>query len=109
MCASSPGCAAAHVQAPVGRQVAAEDVAVVVSRWTGIPVQRLCESEKERLLRLGEELHRRVVGARAPAARSSPGMFAASLERMRLVPHLPSALRHACITWLKFTEDSSPI
>lgn len=44
-------------------QVTAEDVAVVVSRWTGIPVQRLCESEKERLLRLGEELHQRIVGA----------------------------------------------
>lgn len=42
----------------------AEDVAVVVSRWTGIPVQRLCEGEKERLLRLGEELHKRIVGAR---------------------------------------------
>ena len=36
---------------------------MVVSRWTGIPVQRLCESEKERLLRLGEELHQRIVGA----------------------------------------------
>ena len=35
---------------------------MVVSRWTGIPVQRLCESEKERLLRLGEELHQRIVG-----------------------------------------------
>ena len=36
---------------------------MVVSRWTGIPVQRLCEGEKERLLRLGEELHKRIVGA----------------------------------------------
>ena len=50
-------------------QVTAEDVAVVVSRWTGIPVQRLCESEKERLLRLGEELHQRIVGASQWVAR----------------------------------------
>ncbi len=39
-----------------------EDVADVVSKWTGIPVTRLTESESEKLLRLEDELHRRVVG-----------------------------------------------
>ncbi len=43
-------------------QVEPEDVAEVVSRWTGIPVTRLTESEQQRLLRLEEILHRRVVG-----------------------------------------------
>jgi ATP-dependent Clp protease ATP-binding subunit ClpB len=42
--------------------VRAEDIADVVSKWTGIPVTRMLESEKEKLLRLEEELHKRVVG-----------------------------------------------
>jgi len=43
-------------------EVTPEEVAEVVSRWTGIPVSRLLEGEKEKLLRLDEILHRRVVG-----------------------------------------------
>jgi len=43
-------------------QVDADDVAEVVSKWTGIPVTRLTESESKKLLRLEEELHKRVVG-----------------------------------------------
>ena len=42
--------------------VRAEDIAEIVSRWTGIPVTRMMESEKDKLLRLEEELHKRVVG-----------------------------------------------
>ncbi|MBQ6653419.1 MAG: AAA family ATPase, partial [Prevotella sp.] len=42
--------------------VTADDIAEVVSRWTGIPVTRMLQSEKEKLLHLEEELHRRVVG-----------------------------------------------
>ena len=42
--------------------VTAEDVAAVVSDWTGIPVTSLTQAEQERLLRLEEELHRRVIG-----------------------------------------------
>ncbi len=44
------------------RPVTAEDIAAVVSSWTGIPVQRLTEDESERLLRMEETLHKRVVG-----------------------------------------------
>jgi ATP-dependent Clp protease ATP-binding subunit ClpA len=84
-----------------GAQVTAEDVAVVVSRWTGIPVQRLCESEKERLLRLGEELHRRVVGARVPGACCSLGAFAAIPERVRLMLHLPAVPGQIWMSWLQ--------
>ena len=62
MCARLQTIVPASSQNVTLAQVTAEDVAVVVSRWTGIPVQRLCESEKERLLRLGEELHQRIVG-----------------------------------------------
>jgi ATP-dependent Clp protease ATP-binding subunit ClpB len=43
-------------------EVDEEDIAEVVSRWTGIPVAKLLEGEKERLLHLEEELHRRVIG-----------------------------------------------
>ncbi len=46
----------------IREQVTEEDVAAVVARWTGIPVNRLLESEAERLLHLEDELHKRVVG-----------------------------------------------
>ena len=42
--------------------VTPEDIAEVVARWTGIPVNRMLESEKEKLLRMEEQLHKRVVG-----------------------------------------------
>ena len=42
--------------------VTAEDIAEVVARWTGIPVNRMLESEKTKLLRMEDELHKRVVG-----------------------------------------------
>lgn len=42
--------------------VRAEDVAEIVARWTGIPVSRMMESEKDKLLRLEDELHKRVIG-----------------------------------------------
>jgi ATP-dependent Clp protease ATP-binding subunit ClpB len=43
-------------------EVDEEDVAEVVSRWTGVPVSKLLEGEMQKLLHLGEELHRRVIG-----------------------------------------------
>lgn len=43
-------------------EVTADDIAEVVSRWTGIPVSRMLESEREKLLHLEEELHKRVIG-----------------------------------------------
>ncbi len=43
-------------------EVTKNEIDVIVSRWTGIPVKRLEEGEREKLLRLGEELHKRVVG-----------------------------------------------
>ena len=48
--------------AMVREEVTADDIAEVVSRWTGIPVTRMLQSEKEKLLHLEEELHKRVVG-----------------------------------------------
>lgn len=54
--------AASTEEAMIKEEVDAEDVAEVVSRWTGIPVQRMLASEREKLLHLEEELHRRVVG-----------------------------------------------
>ncbi len=46
------------------QEVTAEDIAGVVSRWTGIPITKMIESEREKLLHLEEELHQRVVGQR---------------------------------------------
>jgi ATP-dependent Clp protease ATP-binding subunit ClpB len=46
----------------VTEAVTPEDIAEVVAKWTGIPVKRMLESEKEKLLRMEAELHRRVVG-----------------------------------------------
>ncbi len=46
----------------IREEVSEDEIAKVVSRWTGIPVTRLVESEREKLLHLPEELHKRVVG-----------------------------------------------
>ena len=48
--------------AMVREEVTADDIAEVVSRWTGIPVNRMMQSEREKLLHLEEELHKRVIG-----------------------------------------------
>ena len=49
-------------EAMVREEVTADDIAEVVSRWTGIPVTRMLQSEREKLLHLEEELHKRVIG-----------------------------------------------
>ena len=46
----------------IKEEVDAEDIAEIVSRWTGIPVKKMAQSEKEKLLHLEEELHHRVIG-----------------------------------------------
>ena len=48
--------------AMIKEEVDSDDIADVVSRWTGIPVSRMLQSEKDKLLHLEEELHKRVVG-----------------------------------------------
>ena len=48
--------------AMIKEEVDAEDIADVVSRWTGIPVSKMLQSEREKLLHLEDELHRRVIG-----------------------------------------------
>jgi ATP-dependent Clp protease ATP-binding subunit ClpB len=46
----------------INEEVGAEDIAEIVSKWTGIPLQKMMQSEREKLLNLEDELHRRVVG-----------------------------------------------
>ena len=54
---------AAAIKEPIVTEaVTPEDIAEVVAKWTGIPVKRMLESEKEKLLRMEAELHKRVVG-----------------------------------------------
>ena len=48
--------------AMIKEEVTADDIAEVVSRWTGVPVQRMMQSEREKLLHMEEELHRRIIG-----------------------------------------------
>ena len=67
-------------------KVTAEEIAEVVARWTGIPVSKMLEGEREKLLRMEDELHKRVIGQgeavravsdairRAPAALSDPNL-----------------------------------
>ncbi len=57
--AVSSGSAAGRL---VREEVTADDIAEVVSRWTGIPVTRMMQSEREKLLHLEDELHKRVIG-----------------------------------------------
>ncbi len=49
-------------EAMIREEVTADDIAEVVNRWTGIPVSRMMQSEREKLLHLEEELHKRVIG-----------------------------------------------
>ena len=49
-------------KAMIKEEVDAEDIADVVSRWTGIPVSKMLQSEKDKLLHLEAELHQRVIG-----------------------------------------------
>ena len=48
--------------AMIKEEVDSDDIADVVSRWTGIPVSKMMQSEKDKLLRLESELHTRVIG-----------------------------------------------
>ena len=54
--------------------VDAEDIADIVSRWTGVPVSKMIQSEKEKLLHLEEELHNRVVGQDEAISASRAGL-----------------------------------
>ena len=54
--------AEAPENAMLSEEVGPEEVATIVSRWTGIPVSKLQQGERDRLLQLKEELHQRVVG-----------------------------------------------
>ena len=65
-------------KALIKEEVDAEDIADVVSRWTGIPVNKMVQSEKEKLLHLEEELHSRVIG-QEEAIRGAP--FTRRVER----------------------------
>lgn len=60
-CAYSVG-PEAQAKKMLSQSVGADQVAEVIARWTGIPVTKLTKSDKEKLLNLSEELHKRVIG-----------------------------------------------
>ncbi|MFM9028841.1 MAG: AAA family ATPase, partial [Bacteroidota bacterium] len=72
-------------KALIKEEVDSEDIAEVVSRWTGIPIQRMLQSEREKLLHLEEELHKRVVGQEEAIAALSDAVrrSRAGLQDMR--------------------------
>ncbi len=57
--------------------VDAEQIAAVVSRWTGVPVEKMLEGEREKLLRMEDDLRKRVVGQEEALVRPSPTPCAA--------------------------------
>src|SRR4029453_4349273 len=59
--------------AMVEEAVTADHVAQVVSRWTGVPVEKMLEGEKEKLLRMEEQLSKRVIGQAEAVRAVSPG------------------------------------
>jgi hypothetical protein len=90
---------------PCSRQVGVEDIAVVVSRWTGIPVNRLQQTERDKLLHLKQELQKRVVRrdatrgrrihthARTDACGSMPRAHA------RMHNHVPARTAALTVAW----------
>ena len=73
----------------IREEVTAEDIADIVSRWTGIPVGKMLQSEREKLLHLEEELHKRVVG-QEQAIRAVADAVRRSRAGLR-IPSVPSA------------------
>mgnify|MGYP000890512092 CR=1 FL=1 len=61
-------------RAMIKEEVESDDIADVVSRWTGIPVSKMLQSEREKLLHLEEELHKRVVGQDEAIRRNRAGL-----------------------------------
>ena len=53
-------------------EVTAEDIAAVVARWTGIPMERMLEGEREKLLAMEEEIGKRVIGQQRCGRRGQP-------------------------------------
>lgn len=51
-----------ETKALLKEEVDAEDIADIVARWTGIPVKKMLQSERQKLLQLEDELHKRVIG-----------------------------------------------
>lgn len=100
--------------AMIKEEVDSDDIADVVSRWTGIPVKKMLQSEKEKLLHLEEELHKRVVGQdeaiqavadavrRSRAGLSDPrrpiGSFIFWERRVSVKPSWPRRWQSTCST-----------
>ena len=72
-------------------EVGPEDIGQVVSRWTGIPVNKLAQSERERLLQLAQELHVRVVGE-SPLTYARPLLARLHIDLCHLNPVTGAAL-----------------
>jgi ATP-dependent Clp protease ATP-binding subunit ClpB len=75
-------------KALIKEEVDAEDIADVVSRWTGIPVSKMLQSEREKLLHLEDELHKRVIGQEEAIEAVSDGRVAGPETAYRFVPLL---------------------
>ena len=84
--------------AMIKEEVDAEDIAEVVSRWTGIPVKKMAQSEKEKLLHLEEELHRRVVGQEDAIRAVLSAPLSSSAQPVSERPNLQRPLPNICLT-----------
>ena len=63
-----------HGESLIREEVTEDDIAAVVSKWTGIPVSRMMQSERQKLLHLEDELHKRVVGQEMAVRRNRAGL-----------------------------------
>ena len=77
----------------VREEVTADDIAEVVSRWTGIPVTKMMQSEREKLLHLEDELHKRVIGQEEAITAVSDAVGLVCRIRNDLSPRLSSWVR----------------
>ncbi len=73
-------------------KVTDEEIAEIVAKWTGIPVSKMLESEKQKLLRMEEDLHQRVIGQEEAIA-----AVANAIRRSRAGWQMPTdRLAHSC-------------
>ena len=79
-------------EAMIREEVTAEDIAEVVSRWTGIPVTRMLQSERDKLLHLEEELHKRVIGQDEAISAVANAVLVQACKTQRSLLHLSSSL-----------------
>ncbi len=88
-------------------EVTEDDIADIISRWTGIPVSKLVASEREKLLHLGDELHRRVIGQDEAVEVVADAIQRYACRLCFVVLALPLAILHLTRNFAQFLPSLS--